>query len=215
GDVLNIIQSDESNRIVERKEVSLFENDAFREAIVNAFVHNKWASGNEPMISVFSDRIEILSRGELASEQTIAGFFAGISVPVNRKLSEIFLQLHISEKTGRGVPKITGRYGKKAFTFNENSIVVKIPFNWINVMADKNKKMPIEDKKKYNKISTTMNQTQQKVLNEIQKNPRITKPELCKKLNFGKTTIDKAISFLRENGLIIREGSNKSGWWKV
>jgi len=128
GDVLNIIQADESNRVVERKDVSLFENDALREAIINAFVHNKWVSGNEPMISVFSDRIEILSRGELASEQTLSGFFAGVSVPVNRKLSEIFLQLQISEKTGRGVPKITEKYGKKAFCFNENSIVVKIPF---------------------------------------------------------------------------------------
>jgi Predicted transcriptional regulator containing an HTH domain and an uncharacterized domain shared with the mammalian protein Schlafen len=59
GDVLNIIQADERERIVERKEVPLFENDAFREAVINAFVHNKWISGNEPMITVFSDRIEI------------------------------------------------------------------------------------------------------------------------------------------------------------
>lgn len=92
---------------------------------------------NEPMITVFSDRIEILSRGSLAPEQTMEGFFAGESVPVNKKLSEILLQLHISEKTGRGVPKITQRYGKEAYEFRENSIVVTIPFNWINVMGDK------------------------------------------------------------------------------
>lgn len=89
------------------------------------------------MITVFSDRIEMLSRGTLAPEQTMEGFFAGESVPVNKKLSEILLQLHISEKTGRGVPKITQRYGKEAYEFRENSIVVTIPFNWINVMGDK------------------------------------------------------------------------------
>ena len=94
GDVLNVIQADERNRIVERKEVALFENDAFREAMINAFVHNRWVDGNEPMISVFSDRIEILSRGTIPAGQTLEGFFAGESVPVNRKLSEIFLQLH-------------------------------------------------------------------------------------------------------------------------
>ncbi len=44
-------------------------------------------------------------------------FFAGESVPVNKKLSEIFLQLHISEKSGRGVPKILETYGKDAFEF--------------------------------------------------------------------------------------------------
>ena len=69
GDVLNIIQADETDHVVERKEVPLFENDAFREAVINAFVHNLWVSGNEPMLTVFSDRIEILSRGTLALGQ--------------------------------------------------------------------------------------------------------------------------------------------------
>ena len=79
GDVLNIIQTDESNRVVERKETPLFESKPFREAIINAFVHNKWIEGYAPMISVFSDRIEILSRGSLPSNQTLEGFFLGES----------------------------------------------------------------------------------------------------------------------------------------
>ena len=58
GDVLNLIQADETDRVVERKEVPLFDNKAFREAVINAVLHNKWVEGNEPMISVFSDRIE-------------------------------------------------------------------------------------------------------------------------------------------------------------
>ena len=81
GDVLNILQADEKDRIVERKDVPLFENDAFREAVINAFVHNKWVTENEPMITVFSDRIEILSRGILPPEQTLEGFFRGESFP--------------------------------------------------------------------------------------------------------------------------------------
>lgn len=134
-----------------------------REAIINAFLHNKWVDGNEPMVTVFSDRIEILSRGTLPKDQTLEGFFSGESVPVNKKLSEIFLQLHISEKTGRGVPKITEKYGKEAFEFRENSIVVKIPFNWINIMGKKvgnnmgNKKLG----------NIRLNDTQMKILEAI------------------------------------------------
>lgn len=137
GDVLNIIQADESDRVVERKEVPLFDNKAFREAIINAVLHNRWIDGNEPMISVFSNRIEILSRGSIAPAQTMEGFFLGESVPVNDKLSEIFLQLHISEKSGRGVPKIIEMYGKEAFTFREKSIVVTIPFDRVNQVGNK------------------------------------------------------------------------------
>lgn len=92
GDVLNLIQADERDRVVERKEVPLFDNKAFREAVINAVLHNLWVNGNEPMISVFSDRIEILSRGTIPSSQTMEGFYLGESVPVNEKLSEIFLQ---------------------------------------------------------------------------------------------------------------------------
>lgn len=77
GDVLNIMQADEENRLVERKEVVLFDQRAFREAIINAFVHNSWVEGNAPMITVFSDRIEILPRGTLAPAQTLNGFFLG------------------------------------------------------------------------------------------------------------------------------------------
>lgn len=40
GDFLNIIQADERNRVVERKDVPLFDDKAFREAIINAILHN-------------------------------------------------------------------------------------------------------------------------------------------------------------------------------
>ena len=106
----------------------LFHAEAYREAVINAFVHNLWIDGNAPMFTGFRDRIEILSRGHLPPKQTVEGFFAGESVPVNQKLSDIFLQLHISERSGRGIPKITELYGEDCIELRENSIVVTIPF---------------------------------------------------------------------------------------
>lgn len=136
GKILNVPQADERNRKVERKEVLHFNADAFREVIINAFIHNSWISGNAPMITVFNDRIEILSRETLPPRQTTEGFFAGESVPVNQKLSDIFLQLHISERTGRGVSKITEICGKGTYIFREISIVVVIPFNKLATDTD-------------------------------------------------------------------------------
>ena len=85
------------------------------------------------MFTAYEDRIEIVSLGTLPPGQTKEGFFAGVSIPVNRKLSEIFLQLHISEKSGRGVPGIVHEYGEEAFEFKDNAIVVTIPLNRLDL----------------------------------------------------------------------------------
>lgn len=159
------------------------------------------------MISVFTDRIEILSRGTLAPAQTMEGFFLGESIPVNEKLSEIFLQLYINEKSGRGVPKITETYGKDAFSFRENSIVVTIPFERINKVGNK------VEKKYGNK--KPLNSRRQKIISEMRDNPNITTVELHNILGVSETAVRKNISFLKDNGYIERVGSKKAGYWKV
>ena len=63
---------------------------------------------------------------------------------VNQKLSDMLLQLHISERTGRGVPKITNVYGKGTYEFRENSIVVSILFTKVNVTDDEVENTPDE-----------------------------------------------------------------------
>ena len=136
GDTLNVPQSDERNRKVERKEVMLFNKQAFSEAVINAFAHNQWVNGDSPMFTAYEDRIEIVSLGTLPPGQTKEGFFNGVSIPVNKKLSEILLQLHISEKSGRGVPRIVNVYGQNAFEFRDNAIVVTLRFERLNLQAD-------------------------------------------------------------------------------
>ncbi len=205
GDVLNIIQADERNRVVERKEIPLFDSKPFTEAIINAVLHNKWIDGNEPMISVFSNRIEILSRGVLPPSQTLEGFYLGESIPVNEKLSEIFLQLHISEKSGRGIPTIIESYGKEAIEIRENSIVIKIPFNWINVVGNK----------VGNKIGKKKKSNRDKIIEEIRNNPNVTNKQLSIIIGISETAIENNIRILRENNIIERIGSKKTGYWRI
>lgn len=213
ADVLNVLQADESNRKTIREEISLFDEVAFREAIINAFVHNKWVDGNAPMITVYSDRIEILSRGTLAPKQTMTGFYLGESVPVNQELSDVFLQLHISERSGRGVPKITKKYGKDAYDFRENSIVVTIPFNMIDHNVGDKVGDNVRDKEGNENVK--LNPTRTLIIKEMRNNPNITHEQLMKLVGVGRTAIQNNISYLRKNGLIERVGSNKNGWWKV
>ena len=202
GEVLNVPQADEENRKVERKEVFLFDEEAFREAIINAFVHNLWISENAPMITVFNDRIEILSRGTLPPKQTLEGFFAGESVPVNQKLSDIFLQLHISERTGRGVPRITEIYGRETYEFRENSIVVTIPFNKLS------KGKNVSNKYKEIYLNENSNELEKQILDFCDEPKGIL--EIAEKLGYkDKKTVRKYIKPLIQNGRLAMTIPNK------
>lgn len=109
----------------------------------------------------------------------------------------------LSEKFGRGVPKIVEIYGKECFEFGKNSIVVKIPFNWINVVGNK-----VGNKKELtnNRIA---------ILKEFRNNLNVTIAQLANILCISETAIDNNLKYLKEQGYVKRNGSNKTGYWEV
>ena len=54
-----------------------------------------------------------------------------------------------------------------------------------------------------------------KILNYIANNPQITISQLAQFLNVNTRTIERYIKKLREERIIVREGSNKAGQWKI
>ena len=209
GDVLNVPQADERGRTVERKEVPLFDATAWREAVVNAFVHNHWTCGIGPSFAAYSDRIEVLSRGTLAPEQTVEGFFAGESVPVNKALAERILQLHISEGSGRGVPKIVERYGREAIDLREKSICVTLPFERVGAGPSG----PSTVGKGGGEAGLSENR--RKILSAMRDDPNVSQSELAAIVGISRNAVTKNIAWLRERGLVERVGAPRTGWWRV
>lgn len=111
-----------------RKDSYLFDFDCVNEAVLNALVHNDWTI-TEPQISMYSDRIEILSHGGLPRGMTTEQFFEGISKPRNATLMRIFLSMGLVEHTGHGIPTIIKTYGMKAFSISDNYVRCTIPFD--------------------------------------------------------------------------------------
>lgn len=206
GDAINIIQADERNRISERIDVPLFDYEAYHEAILNAFIHNKWLTLNGPQISIFTDRIEILSHGGLALDQDIEGFYSGASIPVNEILASIFLQLRISERSGRGVPKIVSKYGKDSIKIEKNRIIVTIPFNKINVNS-----FEITS----SNTSKKLNKSQETIIKLIRNNPNITIPQIMIETNLAAVSVKKNLKILKDYKIVERVGSNNGGYWKI
>lgn len=53
------------------------------------------------------------------------------------------------------------------------------------------------------------------VLNLLKKNGSLTRKQLCEKTGLSDGGIKKIIASLKEGGLIVRIGSNKTGYWEV
>lgn len=60
-----------------------------------------------------------------------------------------------------------------------------------------------------------INITQQKILSEIMNNPKVKVNEMAGRLGLKSRTIERAIRALKGKGILEREGSNKTGYWKV
>lgn len=201
--VLDYVEAMNDTNIVvishQREEQQKFNFSCFREAWINACVHNRWSKQTPPAVYIFDDRIEIISTGGLGYDFTTEEFYKGVSNPVNASLQKIFGQLGFVEQTGHGVPLIVDVYGKGSFDIMENFINVKIPFNEI-VKADN---------------FDNLSKKEKELLEELIKNPNVTVLELTKILGLGKSTINERITNLKKKGVIERVGSNKSGSWQI
>ena len=65
------------------------------------------------------------------------------------------------------------------------------------------------------KVASNLNITQNRIVEIMRDNPQITISELSKIIGMSNSGIKKNIAKLKEDGVIERIGSDKSGSWKV
>ena len=203
----NICISDTTVR--PRKDIYLFDFDCVNEAILNALVHNDWTI-TEPQISMFHDRLEILSHGGLPGGMTKEQFFDGISKPRNAALMRIFLNMGLTEHTGHGIPTIVEKYGKGVFEIQSNYIRCNIPFEKevLDQIDNKNVGLNVG-------LNVALNKTEKKVIEILIENPSLTSAELSEQIGVTKRTIERAFNSLQEKKMIERIGSKRNGNWIV
>ncbi|MBE6552530.1 MAG: winged helix-turn-helix transcriptional regulator [Ruminococcaceae bacterium] len=188
----------------QRKETKLFDMDCFREAWLNACLHNSWVKKTPPAVYFFEDRIEIISIGGLPDDYSLDDFYAGRSRPVNLELQQIMVQLDFIEQTGHGVPLIVSRYGKNVFDITENFITVTLP---LNVSREENMIKDISD--------NDLNNTQALILEMISADNSVTIKEMADMSGLSVTAVNNAIKSLKDQGVLSRTGTRKKGQWCV
>lgn len=65
------------------------------------------------------------------------------------------------------------------------------------------------------KVKVKVNVNQQKILSLLRNNPHATMEELSEAIGIAKKNIFNNMKKLQENGLLLRHGADKNGWWEV
>ena len=183
-----------------RVDVPEISQDAFREAIINAFCHRDYSILQEVNIAVFKDRVEIRNPGNLFDGLTIKDILSkNISKRRNSLIADVFHRIHLVEKWGTGIRKIKSL---------EPSTKFEVFAEFFSTTFKRKEKWS-------EKWSERLTERQNEVLQLIINNPMISRKELSNKIGINPSVIQKHINKLKEIGLIKRVGSAKGGYWKI
>lgn len=89
-----------------RQERASFPHDPVREAVVNAIAHRDYTiTVTDIELSIFSDRLEVISPGRLPNTVTVEKMRAGYRASRNELIKEVLRDYRYVEATGLGVPR--------------------------------------------------------------------------------------------------------------
>lgn len=80
-----------------------YPTDVIRELVVNAFAHRDWTRNTDIEISIYADRMEIISPGALVNGMTIDKLKAGQRTPRNNNIVSVLRDCGLIEHQGMGI----------------------------------------------------------------------------------------------------------------
>ena len=172
----------------ERKLIETIPEEAFREALANAIIHRVWDINSHIRVSMFDDRVEIVSVGGLPNAVTVESYLSGdLSVLRNPILANVFHRLNLIEKFGTGIRRIKEAYSdsqtKPSFEVTENIIKVTLP------LLSEKMDLTQDELAVYSVLSKNIN----KPISEIMASPSI---------GFGKSKVTEILKRLADKKLV-------------
>jgi ATP-dependent DNA helicase RecG len=186
-----------------RKEIWEIPEIAFKEAIINALSHRDYYDkGACVTIELFSNRVEISNPGGLTSAIKLDEFGTK-SHSRNPLVFGLFERVDMVEKIGSGISRINDAMKNAKLPKPEYRTegIFTVVFTRIGV-------------KKIVKKSSS-NTTREKIIECIRENPAITTQDIADVLSISIKGVEYHLAKMQKDKILIREGSKKSGIWKL
>lgn len=86
-----------------REKIRLYPWEAVRETVINALAHRDWTRAVDIEISIYADRLEVISPGRMQNSMTVSKMIAGQRSPRNPLMMEILRDYAYVDARGMGV----------------------------------------------------------------------------------------------------------------
>lgn len=200
-----------------RIEMPDYPAEAVHEALVNALVHRDYMiQGSEIHVDMYDDRLEIVSPGGMPDGKRIQDLNIDDipSIRRNPVICDIFSRLKLMERRGSGLRKIIDEYPEEAapsFRSTEQSFIVTLKnLNYSKTSTPFGDDVGVENGDDHGAENNS-----NKILNAISTEPKATQKRISEVTGLSTRTISREIKELRDTGVILRIGSDRSGYWKV
>jgi len=198
-----------------------YPKEVIREALLNAVAHKDYSGGIPIQIKVYPDRLIFWNIGQMPDNWTMEQLMGEHpSLPYNPDIANAFFRSGHIESWGRGLSKMARgcmNAGLQAPTYAYGMGGFKVEFFNGKQIADKAENLTetAELNSFLTRIRETMGETAEMVVACMAKNPDVTTGEIALSISKGKTIVNNTIRALKDNDLIDRVGSRKSGQWVI
>lgn len=184
---------------------------AVREALLNLIVHRDYSFSASALISIYDDRIELVSIGGLMPGIDLEDVLAGLSVCRNQNLANVFYRLHLIEAYGTGLTKILEAYEgaseKPVISTTKNSFKITLP----NVNAKYEvKTVPASIENIPPVPASKADRNEQRILIYVREHGAITRPEVEELLGISASTASRLIKKMVWSGLLVQDGKARN-----
>lgn len=206
-----------------RKERYELPPEAIREMIINAHCHRNLLDESCIQVAIYDDRLEVTSPGGLYNGLTYEEIMNGHSKIRNKGIANIFNQMGLVEAWGSGIKRIfseAAEYGlsqpkvqefddmfrvelyRKSFLAALDYIIIGEASENIGEASEKHR-------------SCELNDTQERIIALLVENNQYSASKLAERIGVASRNIEANIKKLREQGILVRHGSPKTGYWEV
>lgn len=179
-------------------------NKLFREVIANMLIHREYSNAYPAKLIIEKDCVRT-ENGNKARGLGAISLTDFVPYPKNPVIASVFKEIGWAEELGSGVRNIV-KYSKVYSGTKPEFVDGDVFKTKIFLNGTENGTV---------KVDVKLSETERRVLECIEGNNYITVNQIISRIGKGRSTVMRSIKELKAQGVIVRVGSDKTGFWQI